>query len=173
MAEVCLDSARVRPVIGKLVAAGMAQHVGVNRMIESSLDAGPRHKLGDTVPRKRAAAPAGEHKRQAGSCSRFNRRSARSSRPDSGCTLGSPFLPRRTCVFPRSRSTSAQRNAMASEARNPCRNMTRRNVPSRWPWRLPEVGQPFDFRFGEVFARAQPGIRLAAVANCPHFVGWR
>jgi hypothetical protein len=44
MAEVGLDSARVRPVIGKLLAAGMAQR-------EPGLDAGPHHELGHAVPR--------------------------------------------------------------------------------------------------------------------------
>ena len=56
-----LDSARVRPVIGKLVATGMAQHLGMNRMIESGLDAGPCHQLGDakSKPGSVSFAPVG------------------------------------------------------------------------------------------------------------------
>ncbi len=110
-----------------------------------------------------------------GFCSRFSRRSARSSRPASGCTLGSPFLIRRTCTLPRSRSISAQRSEHASDACSPCRNMTSSKVASRWPYRLADAALISRSTSASVrYSRVRSfGVRLAAGANCPHFVGWR
>jgi hypothetical protein len=35
------------------------------------------------------------------------------------------------------------------------------------------LDQSFDFSLSQILADAQLGIRLAAVPNCPHFVGRR
>jgi hypothetical protein len=68
-------------------------------------------------------------------CSRFSLRSARISPPPIGCTLGVPFLIRRTCSIPLLRSICSQRSEHNSAARNPWRYATRSMVASRWPYR--------------------------------------
>ena len=63
VSEPILDASRVVAGIGESVAAGVAQHVGVNRKSESGALADALDQLVDRIRREWAAALGGEHER--------------------------------------------------------------------------------------------------------------
>mgnify|MGYP006967828330 CR=1 FL=1 len=49
MSQVVLDRARILPVVGQLVAGGVAQHVRVNRKFDAGFASGPPDDLAHCI----------------------------------------------------------------------------------------------------------------------------
>jgi hypothetical protein len=94
MAEISLQGARVGALVGKLKAAGVTEHVRVR--LEPSLAATPSRATILRHPAVVKGEPRSDVNTngEAGCCSRWRRRKARSSLPLRGCTDGEPFLAR-------------------------------------------------------------------------------
>jgi hypothetical protein len=104
VSEIMLHGSRVVAVVGELVAARMPQHVRVHRNGNapvSPVRASILRKLAGDIGARRSAV----NTYRDGIASRWSLRRVRSSPPPSGCTLGMPFLIRRTCNSPCSKST--------------------------------------------------------------------
>src|SRR5271170_5435837 len=96
MAEPSLDRPGVVALVGKGVAAGVAQHVRMRLEIEAGAGGGALDHPGEAGGRERGSPLADEGEGE-GSLSRWSRRRARISSPIKGWVLGVPFLTRRTC----------------------------------------------------------------------------
>jgi len=61
MAQVMLDSPRILAVVGQLIAGSMAQHVGVDRELDTGLSSCPADDLAHRIGGERRLALADEH----------------------------------------------------------------------------------------------------------------
>ena len=85
MAKVGLEGARIVSLIGERVAAGVPEHVRVRLEPKFAFGARAFDHAGKPRRRERRAPLADEQERRFGLCSRWSRRSARSSSPTIGC----------------------------------------------------------------------------------------
>lgn len=135
-----LDEPRVRDLVGEGKAARMAEHVRMGGNVESA--ASPYRRIGShTVLRESGARrslinsvlPSGCI------CSRSADffLTALISSLRIGCVVDKLFFSRRTCSVRPSRSRSATVKLIASDTRNPCRNIRSNKHRSRVAFRLP------------------------------------
>lgn len=61
MAEIMLDRPRIPAVVGKLIAGSVAQHVGVDRELDSGLSSGAANDLAHGIRGERRLALADKH----------------------------------------------------------------------------------------------------------------
>ena len=88
VAEIVLDGPRIVAVVGELVAAGVPQHVDVNREAELGPFANVLDLPIERIWREWCAAFAGEHNLVCGPWSARSLQSARNSLPRIGCVAG-------------------------------------------------------------------------------------
>jgi len=120
VAEIVLDGPRIVAVIGELVAAGVPQHVDVNREAELGPFANVLDLPIDGVRRERRVPRSLVNTNLVcGPWSARSLRSARNSSPRIGCVAGLPILdaPGSVAVL---KSTWDHSRSQASIARRPC-----------------------------------------------------
>ena len=102
--EVGLQRSRIDAVIGQFEAAGVPQHMGMNRETEAGELTGTLDQLGEADVENGEPRSDVNTNADFGSCSRCNFRSTLISSPMIGWFAGDPFLARLTCRVALSKS---------------------------------------------------------------------
>jgi hypothetical protein len=124
-----LNGARISVLVGQVKAAGVPQHMPMDRKGQGGGFARSADHVVDRTPRERRSALREEHVRPPRSAG-LSRRNARNSGPCRGCTDDTPCLSRRTSSNAACTLMCSQRKRLTSATRNPCRP-TLRAAPMR------------------------------------------
>jgi hypothetical protein len=132
--QVVLNGACISVLVGQVKAAGVPQHMRMDRKGQGAASPARLTMWGIVRPVSGAArserntyAPPG--------CAVLSRRKARSSGACRGCTDDTPCLRRRTWSNAACTSMCSQRKRLTSATRNPCRYISKISVASRSPCR--------------------------------------
>ena len=175
MAEVGLQGARVVPLVGQRVAAGVPEHVRVRLEGQLGLRACPLDHAGEASGAERRSALRREHEGRLGLLLALEPPQRPQFVPEDRMGAGRALLDPADVQRgrPEVHLIPAQVHQLGGPQAVPVGHKDHRGVPVAPAVSLGGVHQPLDLGLGQVLAGAQVGVGEPPGRDCSFYGGWR